>query len=71
MTDQPAPATMDSPDHIRLLLPASDVPDPEVTILVPALNEALTIGGLLAGRATTVTSSLTVNSVSDADRRNT
>jgi glycosyltransferase involved in cell wall biosynthesis len=29
---------------IRLLVPASDVADPEVTILVPALNEALTIG---------------------------
>ena len=33
-----------SPDHIQLLTPADDVADPEVTILVPALNEELTIG---------------------------
>src|ERR1700758_1230535 len=29
---------------IRLLVPADDVADPEVTILVPALNEEITIG---------------------------
>jgi glycosyltransferase involved in cell wall biosynthesis len=33
-----------SPDDIQLLPPADDVADPEVTILVPALNEELTIG---------------------------
>jgi glycosyl transferase family 2 len=35
---------MPSPDHIQLLTPTDDVVDPEVTILVPALNEQLTIG---------------------------
>ena len=35
---------MPSPDHIQLLTPADDVAGPEVTILVPALNEELTIG---------------------------
>src|SRR6202163_4840122 len=34
----------ESPDDIRLLVPAADVADPEVTILVPALNEEITIG---------------------------
>jgi glycosyltransferase involved in cell wall biosynthesis len=33
-----------SRDDIQLLIPAADVSDPEVTILVPALNEELTIG---------------------------
>ncbi len=33
-----------SRDDIELLIPAADVPDAEVTILVPALNEELTIG---------------------------
>jgi hypothetical protein len=33
---------------LRLLVPANDVADPEVTILVPALNEELTIGRFLA-----------------------
>ena len=32
------------PDDVRLLVPAADWSDPEVTILVPALNEELTIG---------------------------
>jgi glycosyltransferase involved in cell wall biosynthesis len=32
------------PDGIRLLIPATDATDPEVTILVPALDEELTIG---------------------------
>jgi glycosyltransferase involved in cell wall biosynthesis len=31
-------------DDIRLLIPPADVADPEITILVPALNEELTIG---------------------------
>jgi glycosyltransferase involved in cell wall biosynthesis len=35
---------MTSPDDIRLLTPPDDVADPEVTILVPALNEEITIG---------------------------
>src|SRR6266852_6435252 len=34
-------------DDVRLLTPANDTPDPEVTILVPALNEELTIGGFV------------------------
>ena len=38
---QPMPAAA---DDIRLLVPAEDVADPEVTILVPALNEEITIG---------------------------
>jgi len=33
---------------LRLLIPADDVRDPEVTILVPASNEELTIGRFLA-----------------------
>ena len=36
-------ATMPA-DDIQLLIPSADVADPEVTILVPALNEELTIG---------------------------
>jgi glycosyltransferase involved in cell wall biosynthesis len=32
------------PDDVRLLVPALDVSEPEVTILVPALDEELTIG---------------------------
>src|ERR1051325_1168077 len=31
-------------DEIRLLIPPEDVADPEVTILVPALNEEIAIG---------------------------
>ncbi len=33
-----------TPDGIELLTPPTDVADPEITILVPALNEELTIG---------------------------
>jgi glycosyltransferase involved in cell wall biosynthesis len=33
---------------VRLLLPESDVDDPELTVLVPALNEELTIGEFVA-----------------------
>jgi glycosyltransferase involved in cell wall biosynthesis len=36
------------PPEPRLFVPANDVADPEVTILVPALNEELTIGRFLA-----------------------
>ena len=32
------------PDDVRLLIPVPDVSDPEVTILVPALDEERTIG---------------------------
>ena len=39
--DVPAIATM---QDVHLLLPASDVSDPEVTILIPALNEEITVG---------------------------
>ena len=37
----------DTSDDIRLLIPPADVTDPEITILVPALNEELTIGGFV------------------------
>ena len=41
MTDlDVVPAT--DPD-VRLLVPADDEPDPELSIVIPALNEALTI----------------------------
>ena len=41
-------AMNDSPaDEVCLLTPAMDIVDPEVTILVPALNEELTIGGFV------------------------
>src|SRR4051812_39512739 len=30
--------------ELQLLVPANDVVDPEVSIVIPALNEALTIG---------------------------
>ena len=48
MTDQPAAPMTAPPDEIRLLVPADDVADPEVTILVPALNEEITIGRFVA-----------------------
>jgi glycosyltransferase involved in cell wall biosynthesis len=35
------------PDGVRLLVPAVDAIDPEVTILVPALDEELTIGDFI------------------------
>ena len=38
---------MTDSENTRLLVPATDVTDPEVTILVPALNEELTIGGFV------------------------
>ena len=38
----------DSSSEIRLLTPPDDVADPEVTILVPALNEEITIGRFVA-----------------------
>jgi glycosyltransferase involved in cell wall biosynthesis len=44
MTDQPPPVMTETPDDISLLIPAADVADPEITILVPALNEEITIG---------------------------
>jgi glycosyltransferase involved in cell wall biosynthesis len=37
-----------SDDELRLLVPSNDVSDPEVTILVPALNEEMTIGQFVA-----------------------
>jgi glycosyltransferase involved in cell wall biosynthesis len=37
-----------STGEIRLLLPENDEPDPEVSIVVPAMNEASTIGDFLA-----------------------
>jgi len=47
--ERQAPAPLAEPDlEVRLLVPRDDVADPEVTILVPALNEELTIGRFLA-----------------------
>jgi len=34
---------LDSVDDLQLLIPAEDVPDPEVSIVIPAVNEELTI----------------------------
>src|SRR5258708_7895204 len=34
-------------DGVRLLAPANDVDDPELSIVVPALNEELTIGSFV------------------------
>src|SRR5438874_11478951 len=42
MTDNRSLAASDP--QIRLLLPADDIADPEVTILVPTLNEEGTVG---------------------------
>ena len=39
--------TTERSDDVRLLIPPADVADPEITILVPALNEELTIGGFV------------------------
>jgi hypothetical protein len=44
MTDQPRSAMQSPPDDADLLIPSVDVANPEFTILVPALNEELTIG---------------------------
>jgi glycosyltransferase involved in cell wall biosynthesis len=46
-SDWPPPSALPDiapPDSVRLLVPAVGAPDPEVTILVPALDEELTIG---------------------------
>ncbi len=42
-------ATHGSASDIELLLPDFDVSDPELSIVIPALNEALTIGDFVAG----------------------
>jgi glycosyltransferase involved in cell wall biosynthesis len=43
----PQAATETPANDVRLLVPANDVADPEITILVPALNEELTIAGFV------------------------
>jgi len=42
---------MHSPDDIRMLMPADEIADPEVTILVPALDEELIIAASSRGVA--------------------
>jgi glycosyltransferase involved in cell wall biosynthesis len=43
-----APGVFSAHDpDIQLMLPASDVADPQVTILVPCMNEEITIGGFV------------------------
>jgi glycosyltransferase involved in cell wall biosynthesis len=41
------PPAGDRPEEVRLLVPAADAADPEVTILVPALDEELTVGDFI------------------------
>jgi glycosyltransferase involved in cell wall biosynthesis len=61
----------DGSDGVRLLVPTMDVADPEVTILVPALDEELTIGQFIdwchqgIGRVRTGIEILIVDSSSD------
>jgi hypothetical protein len=51
MTGRAATAAMHSPDDIRMLMPADEIADPEVTILVPALDEELIIAASSRGVA--------------------
>jgi glycosyltransferase involved in cell wall biosynthesis len=48
----PEPAPLVTPSgagaELELLIPANDVADPEVTILIPAVNEELTVGDFVA-----------------------
>jgi glycosyltransferase involved in cell wall biosynthesis len=45
-----APSKVVAPDRsdVQLLLPKDDVGDPELTILIPAMNEELTVGAFVA-----------------------
>lgn len=45
-----APTDLDTPESsdLHLLLPKDDVEDPELTILIPAMNEELTVGDFVA-----------------------
>ena len=45
-----APSKVVAPDRsdVQLLLPKYDVGDPELTILIPAMNEELTVGDFVA-----------------------
>src|SRR3989442_7114329 len=43
MTSSPIAATSVTDGEVRLLIPDSDVADPELSIVIPALNEELTI----------------------------
>lgn len=45
-----APSTMAAPNppDVQLLLPEDDVVEPELTILIPAMNEELTVGDFVA-----------------------
>src|SRR5258707_40644 len=45
--DAPDVAAADLAD-VQLLLPKDDVSDPELTILIPAMNEELTVGDFVA-----------------------
>jgi glycosyltransferase involved in cell wall biosynthesis len=43
MSGSPEPKRIQADPEIQLRIPAADVPDPELSIVIPALNEALTI----------------------------
>jgi glycosyltransferase involved in cell wall biosynthesis len=46
--DAPTELSATRQSEIELLIPANDVANPEVTILIPAVNEALTVGDFVA-----------------------
>src|SRR5689334_21475293 len=46
--DSPSGLGKSPMDELQLLIPESDVVDPEVTILIPAVNEELTVGDFVA-----------------------
>ena len=46
--DATSGAIASSQSDVQLLLPKDDVGDPELTILIPAMNEELTVGDFVA-----------------------
>lgn len=46
--DAPAELSDQSSSDVELLIPKNDVTDPELTILIPAMNEELTVGDFVA-----------------------
>jgi glycosyltransferase involved in cell wall biosynthesis len=46
--DAPSEVVASEGSDVRLLLPKDDVGDPELTILIPAMNEELTVGDFVA-----------------------
>lgn len=47
-TDVPRDVAVPNRSDVHLLLPKDDVDDPELTILIPAMNEELTVGDFVA-----------------------